>query len=217
VTRLVPLLVVVAAACGAKSPAPAGGVENSPAARAVDRSIRAIDWRNRSYDLGEEFGSYPAIDGSYAFVYTTDGEQLSEAEFARRFPNRDRFEASGYFHVEPPVFGDVDKDGAEEAIVTTYIDSGGSGYFSTVYVFTLRGGAPVVLGTIPGGDRADGGIRAVALADDGAIRVARHDAEGGGACCPTGIHHELWRWTGTAFAEDEAAHRLEKLPEPERP
>ena len=208
--------VAVAAGCGAKS-TPAGGVENTPGARGSDRSIRAVDWQNRDYELGEDhmgFPSYTVKHGEYSYVMLTDGNIMQRAQYDLLYPDGSpQFEASGLFKVTAPVFGDVDGDGAEEAVITSYEDSGGTGYFSTTWVFTMRGGQPVVLATIPGGDRADGGIRDVMMANDGSIRVARNDATGSGACCPSGIHHETWRWTGSALVEDAAARRFEKLPD----
>jgi hypothetical protein len=219
-TRRLALLspvLVVAAACGAKSAPRGGGLENTPGARAADRSIRAVDWQNRAYDLGDQhvgFTTYAVKNGEYSFVMLTDGSVMERAAYDRLYPNGSPlFEASGYFKAVAPVFGDITGDGAEEAIVTTYEDSGGSGYFSTTWVFTMRAGQPVVLATIPGGDRADGGIRDVVMASDGSIRVARNDSTGGGACCPTGVHHEVWRWNGSGLVEDQAVRRFEKLPD----
>jgi len=197
------LIASLAPACGGKTsvaPTPptnvAPGLIDGP-----DHSIRDVDWRNRTYDLGDE-GSFTVTNGDLDFVYDAQGNKMSADEFARRYPALEP-DARGYFTATPPVFADVDGDTADEAIVTTTLNTGGTGRFSTIWVFRMDHGSPVALGTIPGGDRADGGIDGVTAEADGTVVVDRY-VGGEGACCPTATVRERWRWRAGDFVEDEA-------------
>ena len=90
---------------------------------------------------------------------------------------------------------------------------GGGGQFDGVTLYTMRGGAPVALGEIPGGDRGDGGISDAHI-EGGVVLVDRMmSQEGDGACCPSKLQQERWAWKGGAFVEDEAARRLVDMPQ----
>lgn len=156
------------------------------AAPVPDPGIRGIDWMNRTYVQGDA-------------RYTVVGGQI-ETEL----PD----DLHGFFSVTPPVFGDLTGDGADEAVIITLEHLGGTGMFTSVDVYGLVGGTEVVIGTIPGGDRGDGGIADVQI-DGAAVTVDRYlSVEGDGTCCPSQLQHERWTWDGTAFVEDEAARTV---------
>jgi hypothetical protein len=161
-------------------------------ASAAATGVRAIDWRNRSYAL-EELGAVTVKDGRADFAIDDDGKVVATGA------------TPGSFRVEPPLFTDIDGNGTEDAIIAASLGTGGTGQFSQVMVFTLRGGNVVELGGIPGGDRGDGGIRHVAL-DGNAVIVERNVlAEGDGACCASTWRRERWVWKAGALTEDVAA------------
>jgi len=148
--------------------------------------IRAIDWMNRTYVQGDA-------------RYTVAGGQV-ETELAD--------DLHGFFSVTPPVFGDLTGDGAEEVVIITLEHLGGTGMFTSVDVYGMVEGAEAVIGTIPGGDRGDGGIADVQI-DGNAVAVDRYlSLEGDGACCPSQLQHERWTWDGTTFVENEAARTV---------
>src|SRR6201999_1193681 len=94
-------------------------------------------------------------------------------------------DGQGSYHVEPPLFADINGDGVEDAVISAATSTGGTGHFSEVDVYTVRAHQVVDLATITGGDRGDGGIRKVTL-DGVAIIVERNVlAEGDGVCCAT--------------------------------
>jgi hypothetical protein len=93
-------------------------------------------------------------------------------------------------------------------VVWSVLGTGGTGQFSSVAIYTVRGGAAVSLGEIPGGDRGDGGIRHIAIdrSDGNAVIVERNVlAEGDGACCASTWRRERWIWRGGQMVEDTAA------------
>lgn len=204
-------VIAVAIATGATAGAAALGACAAPRvppplinrASGPSTGVRAIDWRNRRYAL-DEIGSVPVIDGRGALALdgdlALDGELTPETDGAA--PGG---ETGASFRVDPPLFADVDGDGAEDAIVPCTLSTGGTGQFSAIRVYALRAGRVVELGQIPGGDRGDAGIRSVAL-DGRAIIVERNVlAEGDGLCCPTRWRRERWLWRDGGFAEDVAA------------
>jgi hypothetical protein len=198
------LLMTALVACGGKTAGPSQA-NQAPRGRVGDRSIRSVDWQNRTYASGGR--SYSVLGGETDLYYDARDKELQPAEWAVQYPGVEPV-ARGYFMVSAPVFGDVDRDGVEEAAITTTINAGGSGQLSTVALYEMRDGAPVLVAEIPGGDRADGGIAGVEIAGNGEILVERYVNSGGGACCPSASIHEVWRWNGRALVEDEARRSL---------
>lgn len=185
-------LLAVAACGGGKKAAtsPSGG-------KVAAGSIRAIDWNNRTYDNGDA-GSITVKDGE------------AELEIDPEMPD-----IRGSFSVWPAVYGDVDGDGSEDAIVITAFNGGGSGTFTSGEFFVMRAGAtePVRLGAVPGGDRGDGGLAGIRI-EGGKVLVDRYlSTDSDGACCPSKLTKEVWTWNGSAFVEDEAARQTVDNPD----
>lgn len=154
--------------------------------------IRAIDWRNRPYVL-PGLGAVTVRDGHAEFALDDDGKVSAAGA------------TPAAFRVELPLFADIDGNGTEDAVISSVLGTGGTGQFSSIEVYTVRGGQVVALGEIPGGDRGDGGIRHVAV-DGGAVIVERNVlAEGDGACCASTWRRERWIWRGGQLVEDTAA------------
>jgi hypothetical protein len=172
--------------------------------------VRAIDWRNRTYEL-EAIGPVTVKDGRADFALDDDGK-LARADAQGSVASGD---TPGAFRVEPPLFADIDGDGSEDAVVTSVLGTGGTGQFSAATIYTVRDGKVAALAEIPGGDRGSGGIRRVAL-DGRAVIVERNVlGDGDGACCASTFQRERWVWRDGQIVEDIAA-RGPLLPVPER-
>ena len=183
------------AACGHTG----GGAPLANHTAAPSAGVRAIDWRNRSYSI-EGIGEVQVADGRADFALDDDGK-LATGKTGDSISGQ----TSAAFTVDRPVFADVDGDGVEDAVVACVLGTGGTGQFSAVRIFTLRGGNVIELGEVLGGDRGDGGIRRVAV-DGAAIVVDRNVlAEGDGACCASTWRRERWIWRDGAPVEDVAA------------
>jgi hypothetical protein len=81
-------------------------------------------------------------------------------------------------------YGDLNNDNSEEAVVLTTCNTGGTGNFTEGFVYALKDSKPALFANIPGGDRAEGGLR-TAKVENGQLVVESNDpGETGGACCP---------------------------------
>ena len=156
--------------------------------------VRAIDWQNHTYLL-DELGPVVVRDG-HADFGISDDNKVVEVGVGR-----------GSYSVERPLFGDIDGDGVEDAVISSVLSTGGTGHFSDIRIYTMRGAELVAIGAIPGGDRGDGGIRRVTV-DGNAVIVERNVlAEGDGLCCASGAQRERWVWRGGEMVEDTTARR----------
>jgi hypothetical protein len=153
---------------------PGNAAETQPEAASgkssVDQQIRKIDFKNFTYQPSctyEDKKSITVKNGEFSSEKQEDGYV-------------DRF----YFNITSVTYGDLNGDSSEEAVVLTVCNTGGTGNFSEGFIYTLKGDKPVLFATIPGGDRADGGLRS-ARVDKGQLVVESNDpGENGGACCP---------------------------------
>lgn len=146
------------------------------------QSIREVDFRNFTYSAG--LGDDPQK------ITVHDGE-CSVTE-----PEEDRL----YFAIVDVVYGDVTGDGIEDAIVQTIMNTGGTGQFSDGSIFILKNGKPEEIASLGIGDRADGGIHSIKIAD-GKIMVDRYGQDNGGACCPEYVESTTIKMTGGKFSE----------------
>jgi hypothetical protein len=166
-----------------------------PGAARAGEDIHAVDFRN--------------------FVYQpscADFESQEEAKVPVRVTGG-RFEAAAgsdlegtYSEVGEVLYGDLTGDGRDEAVVRSLCSTGGTGRFDEGFVYGMKDGKPVLLGRIPGGDRASGGVRCVRV-EDGALQVERTGNESGAASGVDFIDTETWKLQGGRLAETGNAAR----------
>lgn len=100
-----------------------------------------------------------------------------------------------YFEVQEVLYGDLNGDGRDEAVIRTLCNTGGTGQFDEGFVYGMKDGKPVLLGRIPGGDRASGGVRC-ARVEDGALKVERVGNDSGAARGVDFVDTETWLLKG---------------------
>lgn len=155
--------------------------------------IHAIDFRNRQYTHGD-LGTFQTVDGEFS---KTVDEDINVS-----------------FTVGAVVYGDVDGKPGDEAVVITTFNGGGTGQFDDACIYTMQDGEAVQIATIPGGDRGDGGLDSVVLNGGGKVTVKRlHSTDDDGACCPSQLKIESWRWSGGTLKLDASRTRTEPFPE----
>lgn len=155
---------------GTAAPAPAAPrprrntAESTPAPASGD--IRDVDFDNFSYTIGFE---------EDMVVTTIDGLLEDSESFL-------------WFSVLDVIYGDLDDDGRDEAVVTTGYHTGGSGRFGLLNIYAIEDDQVVLRGTRGTGDRADGGLAHVEIA--GGQLVVWWFGTDQGACCPNMVHRQ---------------------------
>lgn len=174
----------------------AGATTNVP----VDQSIRKIDFKNFEYE--------PFCAGEEPEKVTVKNKEFSKETKDKDSDFVDRF----YFSVDEIVFGDVDGDNKEDAVITSTCNTGGTGQFSEGYVYMLKAGKAVLVDRIAGGDRAYGAIRSVKI-QNGLVEVERNDpGENGGACCAQAAILTKYKWDGKKLVKSGSDVKRELYP-----
>ncbi len=189
VRKVVVTLVLLAALL---NPGPTRGHE-----RAGTSPIRAISWMDRTYDFGE--------GTTYKFLKSYYSDLDDEGH------------CNNCMHIRGVTFGDIDRDGQEEALVVVGTNLGGASTILSGYIYGLDKGSPVLRATIEGGDRGEGGIDSMTVKDGDVIvrRFAVSVSEStGGACCPNRIEIERWHWDGSKLVKIGASRVVRRPPRP---
>jgi len=161
-------------------------------------NIRSIDFKNftyRPYCSGENTLSVRVKDGEYLQETPQDGYI-------------DRF----YFRVMDIAFGDLDSDGKEEAAIITVCNTGGTGRFTEGFIYRMNGGKPVLAARLPGGDRADGGLRSVKIENSLLVVEQYERGKTAGACCPEFIVTQKFKLIGKRLIQVGKVVRREAAP-----
>lgn len=144
--------------------------------------IRKVDFQNFTYEpscAGEETTKVTVASGEFS-------EEKKVDEYTERF----------FFKVFNIIHGDLNGDKAEEAVILSVCNTGGTGNFTEGFIFSIKRGKPALVARIPGGDRADGGLRK-AWIENGLLVIESNDSEQArGACCPGGTITQKVRLSG---------------------
>lgn len=155
--------------------------------------IHAVDFKNftfPAYCAGEEIQKITVKDGEYS-------KETQESGYVDRI----------WFKPFSIKYGDLNGDKKDEAVILSVCNTGGTGNFTEGFIYSMRAGKPALIGRIPGGDRAFGGLREASIAN-GVLIVEQNDAgEGGGACCPQTIVTQSYKLV---------AGKLQTLGKPEK-
>jgi hypothetical protein len=158
--------------------------------------IHAVDFRNFTYM--PSCADFAAANEPKVALKTVDG----------KFEGAAGSDLKGFlFEVRDVAYGDLTGDGKDEAVVRTLCNTGGSGSFDEELVFTLKDGQPVLLGRVPGGDRAVGAVRC-ARVEGGALKAERVGNDTGAAVGIEFVDTETWRLQGGRFVRvGDPVHR----------
>jgi hypothetical protein len=147
-------------------------VPNSPATQVPELTLAALS--NAEY-RSPDWGTFRLTDGLYERPPQNPGE-LSSAYTTRL--------------LEPAAFGDLNGDGAKDAVVGLVTQSGGTGNFVELAAVLNQGGSPQNADTLPLGDRV---VIEQASIQDGIITLnMRVHGPNDGLCCPSQL--ETWRF-----------------------
>jgi hypothetical protein len=108
-------------------------------------------------------------------------------------------------------YNDIGGASAEpELAVWTNINTGGTGQFTDVHVFTCSGTTVTRIVSAGAGDRADGGVRAMRITG-GKLVIDRFSASEG-ACCPVEATRQAYTLTGSALTASGPAEKRRIVP-----
>jgi type 1 fimbria pilin len=161
--------------------------------------IRRVDFKNFTYG--------PSCAGE-----TTTSVRVKNGEYVKE-TKQDGYTDQVDFRVLAVEYGDLTGDGKDEALIRTNCNTGGTGQFSEGFIYTMKAGKPSLLGRIPGGDRADGGLRSLTV-DGGLLVVEYNDPDkAAGACCAEGLVIQKYRvGSGGKLSESGAPIKRELYP-----
>jgi hypothetical protein len=158
-------------------------------AKPTTNPCASIDFLNRTYDL-------PDTEGPVA---VTNGQGT-----------RGAFGASDYvaLQIRGVEYNDIGGSSPEpEIAIFTNVNTGGTGQFTDVHIFTCSGSTVSRITSAGSGDRADGGIRSMKISG-GKLVIDRNSAAEG-ACCPKETTRQAFTLNGTKLAPSgPAAKRL---------
>lgn len=168
------LLLTVLAHASVAAQARSGRRVPAPAAEAFV-GIEAIDFESYTYPLNGR--TYKLIGGYYA------GNDAQGGQWELRV-------------AEVPSYGDLTGDGRNEAVVVLGYGPVGGPHTVEVRVYTLRGGRPALLTTLPLADTLDCDLDHYVDLDEGKLKVERIYGRAG-RC----DHNEVteFRWDGKKF------------------
>ena len=122
-----------------------------------------------------------------------------------------------FFEVQQVLYGDLDGDGRDEAVVRTLCNTGGTGQFDEGFVYGMKDGKPALRGRIQGGDRAAGGVRCIRF-EGGALKVERVGNDSGAARGIDFVDIETWKLQAGGLTESgQAVHRRLTTDKPAKP
>ncbi|MGE0880785.1 MAG: hypothetical protein AB7L13_20405 [Acidimicrobiia bacterium] len=172
------------AAAPVTTAAPTTARPATTAAPVLDTSIRTVDFRNGfSYKVDD----YPAV------TVKDGGAEIGKV------PDPDYFS----FYVGEVVYGDFDGDAREEAAVLTEYNTGGTGRFTSAWIYRKTATGTTLVTKSPTGDRALGGVGDLRV--DATTLVIDNYADDQGACCPTAITSHRYKLTGSTLSETGTA------------
>jgi hypothetical protein len=149
--------------------------------------IHSVDFKNFTY--------HPHCAGEETQTIT-----VKNGEFSREKQMQDYVDRL-YFNIFSVAYGDLDGDKADEAIVLSVCNTGGTGNFSEGFIYKLRNSKPVLLAGIEGGDRGYGGLVSATVSDR-ILSVERNDpGENGANCCAEFIETRKYKFIGGKLVE----------------
>ena len=163
------------------------GPSNSP--------IHNIDFENFTYSAAPV---YSKQEGPFTL---SDGEYRGRVRDGGVEPER-------VYHVDT-VYGDVTRDGVDDAVVVLTMSIRGTAIPYYVYVFTIERDQPNLLWAFETGDRGDGGLRRV-YAENGTLVTELYgtnvevggdyySGKTGAACCPSTYTRSHYQWMQNQF------------------
>ncbi len=160
--------------------------------------VRKVDFANSVYPWRES-ASWPD-DLEWQGTAETNLIQLLNGQW--ELPDEDSIQRrfSGLV-LDEVVYGDLQGDSREEAVVVLRFESGGTMYHYWVYVYSVDAGKPRLLAYFRAGDRSARGLYRVYVRNRKLIVELYDPDKSQGDCCSSGFIREGYRWVGQSFVK----------------
>ncbi len=124
-------------------------------------------------------------------------------------PAQDKYERehAPLVSVDSVRYGDLDGDGAEEAVVALNYSTGGTQNWDYLYVYKLERGQPKLLARMQTGSRGYGGLVRAFVRDELLIVDFADPERPAGDCCSEGYVRVRYRWQEGRFLEEGTRER----------
>jgi hypothetical protein len=142
-------------------------------------SLEKIDWSNYTYTFS---------------CYTAQPVQV-------KMHNGEADQNGVHYTVQKPVFGDLNGDGQDEAVILYHCEGGGTSP-QLVYVYTGTAQQPTMMASLPRSDQGDK-ITTVtrALVAQGILQLVGYGYSANvPLCCPDLLVTTTYKWNGSSFA-----------------
>lgn len=169
-------------------------------------NIRDIDFKNFSFPWDEEAATPPSdVATPWHWLDSIPLPRIRVAKGIHHFysPEQDKFERSRapLISVDSVIYGDLNADEKDEAVVHLNYSTGGTFNWDYVYVYRLVGDRAKPMGIMKCGSRGSGGLVRAAV-ENGLLVLDFADPERRvGDCCSEGYIRVRYRWHNGAFIE----------------
>jgi hypothetical protein len=149
-----------------------------------------------------DFANFDYVDTDGERITLVNGDSLDSPAGANKMQ----------FHLRGVVYGDLNKDGKDEAMAALRVDTGGSAILYDVYIYTLENAKPKLMWRFTSGDRGYGGLRR-AVAENGRLAVElygrdrvignvdKSHPDDKSYCCPTAYTRTEYKWRNKRFQQ----------------
>ncbi len=147
-------------------------------------NIHKIDFKNFTYRLS-----------------CGDADEVSSVTVKRAEYSGDKDGLDIFLRIYKIIYGDIDSNGKNEAIVLYSCGSGASYAYFRGLIFTIKNKKPVLLTEIEGGNKGDGGFHNVRVVN-GLLVVERYQlSTAGSPCCPATIETAKFKLKKTRLVQ----------------
>ncbi len=148
--------------------------------------IHKFDFRNFAY--------FPSCTGAVPEKVTVTNGEYSRGKKTDSYVNRFNFK------VLTVNYGDLTGDKQDEAVILTLCSWGTVEDFSEGLIYSMKEDKPSLIARVPGGNRADGGLRSLTVENGLLIVDADDEHENLGTCCPEYAIKTTYRLDGDKLA-----------------
>jgi len=162
--------------------------------QAAGQGVRLVDFQNFEYPFQESF-----VPSGWNWLTTISPQRVRLVHGRANFDRADPHGA--YLELISVNYGDLDRDGEDEAVVDLLYSTGGTANWHYLYIFKASNHAATLIAVLESGSRADGGLIGSKISH-GLLVLDFADADRReGDCCSRGIIRVEYRLKDGRFHE----------------